>query len=119
MVADQLMKNAQLNFMITGIFERIVPVSLEVAPGDDLSVLSLVLGRIKVAAEQPGPIYQGSECPVETSQQIQLDVWIQLVTSIGTRFVMIGRGDIDFLQFDFSPRTVQQREERAPAPVLQ
>src|ERR1700680_3520614 len=48
-VGAQLTQNAKLEFMLAGIFEYIVPVSLEIAPGDNLSVLSLVLGRIKIA----------------------------------------------------------------------
>ena len=101
------MQYTQLEFMLTRIFEDIVPMSLEVAPGDDLSVLALVLRRIEVATEQPGSMDRGSECLVDASTQIQLEVGIQLPTSIGILLEMIGGGDIDVRHFDFSPRTIQ------------
>src|SRR5260221_1079028 len=105
-IGAQLTQNAQLEFMLTGIFEDVVPVSFDVAPGDNLSVLSFMLGRIEVAAEQSGPMRRSSEGLVDASQQIQLEVRIQLATSIGTRFVMIGRGDIDIRYLDLAPGTV-------------
>ena len=117
-ISAQLTQHAQLEFMLTGIFEDIVPMSLVVAPGDDLSALALVLRRIEVATKQSGPMGRGSECLVDASTQIQLEVRIQLPTSIGILFEMIGGGDIDVRHFDFAPRTVQQREECAPCPVL-
>ena len=81
--------------------------SLVVAPGDDLSALALVLRRIEVATEQPRPMGRGSESLVDASAQIQLDVRIELPTSIGILFKMIGGGDIDVRHFDVSPRTIQ------------
>jgi hypothetical protein len=39
-VGAQLTQDPKLEFMLTRIFERIVPVSLQVAPGDDLSARS-------------------------------------------------------------------------------
>jgi hypothetical protein len=105
-VSAQLTQNTKLEFMLAGIFEDVVPVSLEVAPGDDLSVLSFVLWRIEIAAEQSGPICRGSECLVDPSQQIQLEVRIQLATSVGIRLVMIGRSDIDIRYLDLTPGTV-------------
>ena len=92
--------------------------SLVVAPGDDLSALALVLRRIEVPTKQSGPMGWGSECLVDASTQIQLEVRIELPTSIGILFEMIGGGDIDVRHFDFAPRTVQQREECTPCPVL-
>ena len=117
-ISAQLTQNAQFEFMLMGIFEDVVPVSFEVAPGDDLAVLSFMLGRIEIAAEQSRTLRRSSEALVDASQQIQLEVRIQPATSIGTRLVMIGRSDIDIGQLDLPRGTVQQREERAPAPVL-
>src|SRR5712691_6936903 len=82
-VFAQLTQHAQLEFMLTRIFEDIVSMSLNVAPGDDLSVLALVLRRSEVATEQPRPLGRGSERLVDTSAQIQLEVRIELTTSIG------------------------------------
>ena len=55
-VGAQLTEHKQLEFMLTGIFEDIVPMSLVVAPGDDLSALALVLRRIEVPTKQSGPM---------------------------------------------------------------
>ena len=78
--------------MLAGIFENIVPMSLVVAPGDDLSALALVLRRIEVPTKQSGPMGWDSECLVDASTQIQLEVRIQLPTSISILFEMIGGG---------------------------
>src|SRR5689334_6253361 len=117
-VGAQPMQNAQLKFMLPGIFEDVVPVPFDVAPGNDLSVLSFMLGCIEVAAEQSWPMLRRSEGPVHASQQVQLEVRIELPTSIGVRLVVIGRGNIDVRQIDFATGTVQQREEGASAPVF-
>src|SRR5579863_5881543 len=94
-VAPQILQNAKLKFMLTGIFEEIPPVSFEIAPGNDLPVLALALRCIEVAAEQPGPMRWRSESLKDASQQIQLEVRIELPTSTGILFEMIGGSDID------------------------
>lgn len=106
-VGAQLPQHAQLEFMLTRIFEDIAFTSLVVAPGDDLSVLMLVLRRIEVATEQPGPMGLNSECLVDASTQIQLQVGIQLPHSIGILFEMIAGRDVDVRHFDVSPGTIQ------------
>src|SRR6266567_1534794 len=117
-IGAQPMQNTQLEFMLPGILEEVIPVSLEVAPGDDLSVLSFVLWRIEIAAEQARTPRRNGEGVVDPSQQIQFERGIQSTHAIPIFLEMVGRGDIDVGQFNFSPGTKQQREERAPGPML-
>ncbi len=107
LTSDVIYQHAQLEFMLTGIFEDIVSMSLDVAPGDDLSVLVLVLRCIEVATEQSWPMGRGSKCLVDASTQIQLEVRIQLPHSIGILFEMIAGRDVDVRHFDVSPGTIQ------------
>src|SRR5712691_600635 len=81
-VFAQLTQHAQLEFMLTRNFEDIVSMSLNVAPGDDLSALALVLRRIEVPTKQSGPMGRDSECLVDASTHIQLEERIELPTSI-------------------------------------
>jgi hypothetical protein len=69
-VGAQLLQHTQLEFMLTRIFEYIASSSLDVAPGNNLSVFALVLRRIEVATEEPGPMGRGSESLVDASTQI-------------------------------------------------
>src|SRR5579871_4060874 len=50
-VGVQPTQNTKLEFMLAGVFEDRAPVSLDVAPGDDLPVLALVLRCAEVATE--------------------------------------------------------------------